>query len=135
MWIFTKDALLMPAAVPMKLADKSYTLGTRTLQVRSRSREQLQAFIDAHPQMNASVVQETPEMDYEFRFYTTPEDFGIAIADSIAEIDYEKFKPEAKDDDYHNMLNRIWGVVYNATRPQHTGQLYPWPTGTREVIE
>ena len=35
-------------------------------------------------------------MDYNFRIYTTREEFAIAIAQTIRDIDYEKFKPTAE---------------------------------------
>ena len=117
MWIFTKDSLLMPASVPMALAPKKLTKGYRSLQIRSRDRGQLEAFISEYMQgLDHSPIESTPDKDYEFRFYTTHEAFAAAISESIKEIDYEKFKPQAKHSGYHALLNRIWGTVYDHRR-------------------
>jgi hypothetical protein len=121
MWIFTKDGLLMPAAVPMELAPKKLTKGYRSLQIRSRERKHLQAFIDEYMQgLDYSAIESTPDKDYEFRFYTTREAFAAAMSEAVKDVDYEKFKPEAKDHSYHLLLNRIWGVVYDDKRNSGT---------------
>lgn len=116
MWIFTKDGLLMPAAVPMELAPKKLTKGRRSLQIRSRERKHLLDFIDSYMKSDFSAIESTPDKDYEFRFYTTREAFAEAMAEAIKDIDYEKFKPQAKHSGYHSLLNRIWGIVYDDKR-------------------
>jgi hypothetical protein len=111
MWIFTKVGLIMPAAIPAeasKSVRKQYEL-----QIRSREREHLEAFInDYMPEGSASEIVEIPDSDYEYRFYCTRNDFAYAINLAVLEIDYAKFKPECKEPRYHNLLNRIWEVVF-----------------------
>jgi hypothetical protein len=83
------------------------------LQIRSREREHLEAFINEYmPEGSASEIVQIPDSDYEFRFYATRNDFAYAINLAVLEIDYAKFKPECKEPRYHNLLNRIWEVVF-----------------------
>lgn len=114
MWIFTKDSLLMPATFPADKV-KPAIAAKYEIQVRSRNREQLRTFCkDYMARGSYSAIQATPLMDYEFRFYTTKEAFSAGLKAAVDGINYEKFKPEARDADYHSLLNRIWAVVANA---------------------
>lgn len=134
MWVFADFGLLMPASIPaldskhLSAKDRdalsvwSYG-GIYDLQVRARAKEHLQHFMDNYmevgtfnPEMHA-----TPEMDYNFRFYTTRKAFAQAMALVIEEIDYEKFKPTAEryswGKQYHSVLNSIWGTVCRLGAP------------------
>lgn len=131
-WIFLPGGLLMPAETPMDLAPHSYTQGIRNLQVRARAKSHLENFINEYMEplgLDYSDIQATPGMDYNFRFYTRRGEFAQAIAASIIDIDYEKFKPEAERKDaagkplyaegkeYHSVLNSIWGTVTRLGSP------------------
>lgn len=112
MWIFLKEGLLMPAAFPVERVSKSIA-SKYDLQVRSRSRLHLRLFCEEYMAPRTySKIQSTPSMDYEYRFYTTRVAFAAGMARAIAEVDYEKFKPEATEPTYHSCLNQIWSVVY-----------------------
>lgn len=122
MWIFLSGGLLMPAIVPMNLADPKFTEGKFNLQVRSREVRALTNFIRDYmePGTFHEEIQLNPDMDYNCRFYTTHEAFAAAVSRAIADIDYEKFKPTAENEKYgtkaetsryHNVLNSIWGTV------------------------
>lgn len=127
MWIFLPSGLLMPADVPVDLADKTLTdNGRLSLQVRGRIESHLSNFIRdymAPMGLEFSEIEKTPQMDYNVRFYTTREDFGKALSQAVLDIDYKKFKPTAENTNadgtprykdgraYHNVLNSIWGTL------------------------
>lgn len=125
MWIFTPQGLLMPAAVPMDKVDPALTHdGKFDFQIRGRVAEHLQNFIDAYMEEGTynPVIQLTPEMDYNARFYTTREAFAQAMTRALMAVNYEKFKPQAYDHDqkshpYYACLNSIWGTVTMLGRP------------------
>lgn len=134
MWIFLPGGLLMPADVPMDLADPNFTEGIYDLQVRGRSVRHVKNFMEMYmaPGTFHDEVQLNPDMDYNCRFYTTREAFAAGLAKAVADIDYEKFKPtaEAKDAEgnllygtksetatYHSVLNSIWGTVCRIGSP------------------
>lgn len=132
MWNFLPGGLLMPAAVPMDLVDPKFTHdGEFDLQVRGRVRSHLENFIRDYMEPGTySEIQETPEMDYNCRFYTTRDHYAWAMGKAIAAIDYEKFKPTAEDKNpkdgkplykdgakYHDVLNAIWGTVTRLGSP------------------
>lgn len=131
MWIFLPGGLLMPAAVPMNKVDAKWTNGGEwNLQVRARTLSHLTNFIrDFMTEGTYSEIQSTPEMDYNYRFYTSKVSFATAMASAMLQIDYQKFKPMAEDryDDgtlkymdgkeYHSVLNSIWGTVCRLGRP------------------
>jgi len=125
MWIFMPGGLLMPAAVPMDKVDAKWTNGGEwNLQVRARTLSHLTNFIrDYMTEGDYSEIQSTPEMDYNYRFYTSKKAFATGMAMAMLEIDYYKFKPTAEDTyedgtlkymdgkEYHSVLNSIWGTV------------------------
>lgn len=132
MWIFLPGGLLMPAATPTMERDKVVANPTLTqdgrfdLQVRARDETHLTNFIRDYliPMgLEFSDIEATPQMDYNFRFYMTKQEFALAIAKATLDIDYLKFKPtaEAKGADgkplyanghaYHSVLNSIWGTL------------------------
>lgn len=120
MWNFLPGGLLMPAAVPMDLADPKFTHdGEFDLQVRGRVASHLTNFTSKYMEPGTySEIEYTPQMDYNVRFYTTRDHFAWAMGKAIADIDYEKFKPEAERPEfgadgkqYHGVLNAIWGSV------------------------
>jgi hypothetical protein len=131
MWLFLPSGLLMPAAVPADKADPVLTRdGTLLLQVRARVESHLTNFINDYMEEGKySDIEATPQMDYNFRFYTTHADFALAMAKAIVDIDYKKFKPTAEDRDidgrllykdgkeYHGILNSIWGTLCKLNTP------------------
>jgi len=120
MWIFTSNGLLMPSAVPEDKASTRWTWGIFTLQVRARVREHLESFMEQYmePGTYNPEIQETPDMDYNFRFYTTNGAFADAMAKAVMDIDYTKFKPTAEHDhEYHKVLNDIWSTVISLNKP------------------
>lgn len=133
MWIFTPGGLLMPAALPSLEKDKVEVdpvltnNGEFDIQVRARVESHLQNFIDEYVEPQGfprSVIQATPTMDYNFRFYMRKDQFAKAMMRAIEDIDYQKFKPTAhqakygKDGEkYHSVLNAIWGTVTRLGNP------------------
>lgn len=124
MWIFLPGGLVMPSTVPMDQADPAFTLGYRDIQVRARLVEHLEQFIADHMQgQDYSEIQLTPDRDYNARFYTTRDALKAALASTVDDLDYDKFKPSAerKNEDgtlryrkahkYHDALNSIWSVL------------------------
>lgn len=126
MWIFLPGGLIMPSLAPMDEADETLTLGYRDIQVRARLREHLEHFIRDFMEpygFEYSDIEMTPHMDYNCRFYTTKDELAKALALTVFDIDYRKFKPTAERLDaegkpryksgsrYHGLLNSIWGSV------------------------
>lgn len=126
MWIFLPGGLIMPSQTPMAEADAALTEGRRGIQVRARLTEHLEYFRDTYVAPftdDYSVIEQTPQMDYNCRFYMTHEEFALALGRAAMDIDYRKFKPTAEGIDpntgqmfksgraYHNVLNSIWGTL------------------------
>jgi len=131
MWLFLPGGLLMPSIVPAGKGDPAYTNnGLWMMQVRGRVKSHLENFIrDYMEDGTYSEIEATPQMDYNFRFYTTHEALAFAVAKSVLDIDYAKFKPTAERVDaekvplykdgkeYHNTLNSIWSTVTKLGSP------------------
>lgn len=160
MWIFAPGGLLMPSTFPPEKVAPGYldAEGTYDLQIRVRAVSHLENFIRDYAEplgLSYSAIQLTPEMDYNARLYMSRQDFAIAMAAMVLDIDYRKFKPTAEDRnedgtlkyaggrEYHSVLNSIWGTVcrlgrpggswgtYSATnpngyKPQTTGRYADW---------
>lgn len=136
MWIFLPGGLLMPARTPNGgpegTADPKFTNnGEYSMQVRSRVESHLSNFIRDYMEpmgLPYSDIEYTPQLDYNVRFYTTPQAFSEAIARAVLDIDFLKFKPTAersvngkplyKDGEkYHGVLNSIWGTLTSLGAP------------------
>jgi len=123
MWIFTRDGLFMPAAIPEGLSTRLNRHGVLDLQVRGRDAAHLarfrkrffkNCFRDAAGRVMASAIEHTPEKDYQCRFYTTRAVFAQVLSQAILEIDYLKFKPAAGQtagSEFEGALNRVWNVL------------------------
>lgn len=108
MWIMTPFGILMPAAIPEDV-DQAPEL----LQIRARDRRALIYLRDNYMHGELGKIKHTPSFDYQYRAYADRLHFADAISRMIVEIDYEKFKPESKWRDLHDLYNRIWGVVFD----------------------
>jgi hypothetical protein len=114
MWIMTNFGIIMPTALPK--TSQAHRDGWE-LQVRARDRVALQKFRARHMSMfTTSGIEPTPEMDYEYRFYCSRDDFAAALDAMVADIDYEKFKPTVMRKGnggrgLQNLYNSIWYVV------------------------
>lgn len=131
MWLFLPGGLLMPSIVPEGKGDPAFTNnGLWMMQVRARVKSHLENFIrDYMEDGTYSEIEATPQMDYNFRFYTTHEQLALAVAKSVLDIDYAKFKPTAERTDkkgillypdgkaYHTTLNSIWSTVTRLGSP------------------
>ena len=131
MWLFLPGGLLMPSIVPEGKGDPAFTNnGEWMMQVRARTRSHLVSFMDDYMEDGTySEIEATPQMDYNFRFYTTHEALALAVAKSVLDIDYAKFKPTAERVDekgkllyedgveYHKVLNNIWSDVCKLGSP------------------
>jgi hypothetical protein len=138
MWIATGFGFLMPAVRPAK----TIRFGDdRTLQVRARRARDLDLLRAEYMQGKLGPTLHTPDKDYEYRAYCTPEAFAFAVAQMVMGIDYLKFKPTSldryEDAELHSMLNRIWSVVSQSmSTATHrratggTGAARPSPTRT-----
>lgn len=123
-WIFLPEGLLMPSAIPAKAWDDIQAKHpgvsgdvTDWVQVRARMKVHLTQFNEKymHDQF-VSDIDATPDMDYNYRYYTRKSSLAQGIARHVMNIDYTKFKPAAYDHDtrpspYYNALNSIWGSV------------------------
>ena len=140
-WLFLPGGLLMPSEFPADLVDAKWLgiNGDFDIQVRARVESHLTNFIRDYMEPMGfafSEIQATPSMDYNFRFYARRADFAQAVAQTILDIDYEKFKPTAENRDadgtplyaggkvYHTLLNNIWGSVCALNSPGGTWGAY-----------
>lgn len=125
-WIFLPGSMMMPAMAPMEKADPAFTLGYRELQVRGRLVSHLRDFIETYMDphgLDHSEIQETPDKDYNARFYCTKEAYAQAMYHAMLDIDYRKFKEQserrkldgtpryAKGREYHQVLNSMWAAA------------------------
>lgn len=154
MWIGTPFGFLMPAIRPPKTVPVG---DTRTLQIRSRRSIDLDILRATYMAGKLGSTLHTPQMDYRYRAYCTPEAFAFAVARMVTEIDYTKFKPQTRrygDHLLHEFYNRVW-AVYDAafptprsstTYPSYSGagsstvvgtprRPYPRPTPGRYVVD
>jgi len=128
MWAFFDFGLLMPALVPAKVAGDADVLawtnnGEYELQVRGRVEEHLRYFMDTYmvPGSFNPTIHDTPQMDYNYRFYTTREAYAEGIKQAALAIDYEKFKVTSEryswNHKYHTALNSIWATLCRLNTP------------------
>lgn len=131
MWIFSPSGLLMPGLVPTidgkSVANPELTRdGQFELQVRARLRSHLEFFISENFEplgLEYSAIEATPQMDYNFRFYTTRENLALAVANQVRAIDYVKYKEQSErrgadgkpmypdGRKFHNVLVRAWSLL------------------------
>ena len=121
MWIMTPFGILMPSAIP---ADAGIS-GEWDLQVRSREQRALKHFRKRYMTAGtSSQVVSTPRLDYEYRFYTRRDAFSDGIAEMIADIDYDKFKPTTMrkgmgGEQLHSVYNEMWYSYFRSYSPKY----------------
>lgn len=127
-WHFFDFGLLMPALIPEKHRNAAHVLGDNPdakydLQIRVRLREHLEYFLDNfmedgtyNPEIHA-----TPEMDYNYRAYTTVEAYAEGVKQATLKIDYVKFKDSSDrypwNKKYHSILTSIWSKLCDLNTP------------------
>lgn len=96
LWIDTPFGILMPSKRPEKLLAEG---DDRTLQVRARRREYLDAFREFFcPELGES--EHHPNQDYPWKAAVNPDKLATAVARMVLAIDSEKFKPLAYSSKY-----------------------------------
>lgn len=117
MWVMTSFGILMPSLRP----PKTVPLGdNRTLQVRTRREQDLDILRDEYMGDQLGPTIATPDFDYNYRAYCTPEAFGQAVYQLSLDINFEKFKPTTMrygDSELHGVYNRIWTTVCQLNDP------------------
>jgi hypothetical protein len=122
MWLFASGGLLLPALIPEKVLEAAKTpdiveakANGWDLQVRGRVTEHLTWFAGEYMlEGDHSAIVESPDKDYNARFYTSREAYGMALYRMSLAIDYTKFKdtslkfPWGKK--YHDLLLSIWSM-------------------------
>jgi len=120
MWICSSFGILMPAIRPPKTVRPG---DLRTMQIRARRARDLDTLRAQYMRGKLGPTIHTPDKDYEYRAYCTPEAFAFAVAAMTMEIDYLKFKPTTdryEDDELHAVYNRMWSVVMaGLSTPRH----------------
>lgn len=129
MWMMTSFGILMPAVRPPHTVPEG---DNRTMQVRAREEAYLQILRDDYMGDTLGETLATPDKDYQFRAYCTPEDFAAAAAKIVMDIDYAKFKPTtARYEDrlgkkgeatLHGLYNAMWST--QLTYGPKTGSSY-----------
>ena len=117
MWIMTPFGIIMPAqaeATAPVAGDPA-----DCFQVRARDRKALTYLRKHYMGGRLGAIIATPNRDYEFRAYCTKVAFADALRDMVLEVDYEKFKPQARTESLHDLYLRLWYVVFD-----HYGS--PW---------
>lgn len=133
MWLFASGGLVLPALLPEKVLAEAKTEDIKEavergweLQVRGRVVKHLEWFADNYMEAGKfSAIYESPDKDYNCRFYTTREDYGNALKKMALEIDYTKFKDTSLrypwGQKYHDLLLSIWSM---STRLAPAGGFY-----------
>ncbi|OED40237.1 hypothetical protein ACH42_17130 [Endozoicomonas sp. (ex Bugula neritina AB1)] len=98
MWIFTSDGMISIVR---------HREETQTFMVRARQPEVLQALFPE------SEVITTPEADYRYRINVCQSDLIELITDELEDLQYDNFKNNITDHDYHMACGRVWSVMYN----------------------
>lgn len=119
MWIITGFGMFMPVLRPKELFKKGDD-PAQTIQIRARRRKELDMLRKLHmPELGKTVS--TPNRDYQFRAYCTPEVASAGFAKAIAEINYEHFKETTEtvyhDKKLHDVCMRIWSVACDLNPP------------------
>ncbi len=145
MWICTGFGMFMPVLRPKELFDKNFPDDPRTIQIRARREKELDMLRELYmPDLGANVA--TPDRDYNFRAYCTPEVAADGFAKAIREINYEHFKETSEtvyhDKPLHDVYMRIWSAA-TALNPPYGGwksksYSYPsvepyWRNGTKSA--
>jgi hypothetical protein len=148
MWIFYSGGMLLPSLANEK-TDPSWTQnGKYPLQVRGREIEHLKNFLADYMDpmgLEHTEIEETPHRDYTCRFYCTAEDFALAVAAAVRDIDYSAFKESSERRDgkklryktgreYHNLLIDIWSTTARWRRPGgYWGRVYTPRSGQLDL--
>ncbi len=133
MWLMTGFGILMPAIRPPKTVKAD---DPRTMQIRARRSKDLDILRATYMPGTLGPTLYTPDKDYEYRAYCTPEAFALAAVRLITEIDYLKFKPVTEDryadKALHDTYNRIWAVVFGelSTKAHQTQYWRDAPSST-----
>lgn len=152
-WLCTPFGILMPSLRP---AGHIPAGDPRTLQVRTRRAEYLDAFRDRYcPELGAS--EHHPDHDYPWKAPVTPDALAVAVGRLIIQTDSEKFKPLAEGPKglkdrklargLHACYNAMWSAqlrdlsdgtsVYDRKAPLLTGIEacrrwgHYWPAGSK----
>ena len=117
MWVMTSFGILMPSLRPSKTVPMG---DNRTLQIRTRREQDLDILRDEYMGDELGATIATPDFDYNYRTYCTPEAWGRALYEMSLDIDFEKFKPTTfryNDSELHSVYNSIWSTVCRLNDP------------------
>lgn len=119
MWICTGFGMFMPVLRAPELFNEGDD-PAQTIQIRARRRKELTMLRKLYmPELGKTVA--TPNRDYQFRAYCTPEVASAGFAKAIAEINYEHFKETTEtvysDKLLHDVYMRIWGAACELNPP------------------
>lgn len=123
-WVCLGFGMFMPVLRPKELFKKGDD-PTQTIQIRARRRKELDMLRKLYmPELGKTVA--TPNRDYQYRAYCTPEVASAGFAKAIAEIDYEHFK-ETTETVYHDKLlhdvyMNIWHAATKLNPPKWAGK-------------
>lgn len=104
MWIFLNNAMI---SVVRQDGDP------RMLVARARFRGDLEKVFQRVK------VHETPDRDYRFRCFVTPDAFAAVMYREAMEIDYHNFKDSVRDRDRHDVYLDVWRVMFRAQQEQN----------------
>jgi hypothetical protein len=94
------------------------------VQVRSRSREDLERLQQFMPEPRAGKILSTPHADYPYRIVVMPSVWQYCVSKLAEEIDYPNFKDAvaAIDQDRAQVYSDVWGTLraieLDARRPR-----------------
>lgn len=128
----TSFGILMPAIRPPKTVPAD---DNRTIQIRTRRKKDLEILRDEFMGDELGPIIATPQMDYNYRAYCTPEALARMMEKLAYEVDYEKFKPttESKYNDHelHGVYNSIWSTVTRMGTPYEAASKGKYSNGYR----
>lgn len=121
MWLFTPFGFF--SAVRDKRTNESIV-------VRARIKRHLEQLLGQTGE--TATILETPDSDYRWRIFLSPEQWTKMAAELARQIDYCNFKSEAErrqryhDDPYCGMLHDIWDLHAGIQQDGKGSRAKPW---------
>lgn len=103
MWIFTETGFISA------VRDGK---GSENLKVRARDRQSLEPLAEL---VGADIIK-TPHGDYPYRVIIKPEELGLFLAESLANLNYDNFKSRVyttRGSGFAHALSDVWSTMHD----------------------
>lgn len=121
MWLFTRHGFYSAvSALQGKKVDRSRVV------VRARIRIHLVNLCEAfHVLPDQRKITSSEQSDYRYRLVVPADVWAQVVHDLACDIDYPNFKDACPDEEYHELLVRVWSAGYSAQQREKTQDAYP----------